>query len=151
MDPQSADPEGVAPPPDTEVVVRWRARSVHHRALLLVTWASAAGAAFVRPLGTPERAVWVAAVTVAFAFLVLTRWRTEARAEVTLTATHVYARYRSGHVDAYALADLRGAERLTRPDARWVFDFGGGAKLSLPDETDARNLVEALRTCVPPR
>lgn len=129
-------------------VARWRAVAVHHKPALAAAWLTASSLAFA-PMPSLWRAAWVALVTVSFALLVLVRIGTEARAEVFATASHVVVRYRSGHVERIALDSLTGAERVTSPHPRWVFRFGREARLALPDERDASELIEVLRAHLP--
>ncbi len=144
------DPEGLtaASAGDDAPVARWAAVSIHHKPLLLLMWASASALAAL-PMPLAWRAVWVALVTVAFALLVLTRVGTEPRAEVIATRSHVIVRYRSGHVERLALAALTQGFQVRDPHPRWVFRFGGDARLTLPDEADARALIDAVRARLP--
>ncbi len=148
MDAQGVSP-GASPSGDVPVA-RWRAVAIHHKPLLVGAWVSASALAFA-PMPGFYRALWVAVVTVAFGLMALLRWRTETRAEVLVTRTHAVVRYRSGHVERLPLAALTEAERVTMPHPRWVFRFGREGRLALPDERDARTLVEALRARLPSR
>ncbi len=131
-------------------VARWRAVSVHHKPALAAAWLSASSLALA-PMPPLWRAAWVALVTVAFALLVLMRIGTEARSEVFVTPTQLVVRYRSGHVERFSLDALVDADRVTSPHPRWVFRFGHDARFALPDERDARALIEALRARAPRR
>lgn len=144
------DPEGLtaSSPGDDAPVARWTAVAVHHKPLMFFLWASASALAAL-PMPLAWRAVWVALVTVAFALLVLTRVGTEARAEVIATRAHVIVRYRSGHVERLAFDALTEGFQVNDPHPRWVFRFGGDARLTLPDEADARPLIDAVRARLP--
>lgn len=134
------DPEALNAPP----LATWRAVTVHRPWITALAWLSSSSlAVFVRD--PVWRAPWVATVTVAFALLLLTRWQTERRARIDLTAHTLVITWRSGHVTRHDLADLTRAERLDTPHARWVFHFGRDARVDLPDEHDAAAVIEGLR------
>lgn len=133
---------------DDEPVARWKAVAIHHKPALIAAWASASTLAAL-PMPRAWSAVWVALVTVAFAILVLTRVGTEARVEVIATRAQVVVRYRSGHVERVDLDALTEGFLVRAPHPRWVFRFGRDATLSLPDERDARPLIDALRARLP--
>jgi hypothetical protein len=141
--------ERTTAPPRDEVRARWRGASLHSWPLVALAYLSVLALPATVHLEARYWLAWAGLATVSFGFFVLSRWSTEVRAEVLLTRTHAYVRYRSGVVERIALDGLRGAEQVTRPERRWVFRFGPAAPLTLPDYRATRALVEALRAAVP--